>query len=159
MAGQGTMGLRLESRAFRAGNPIPARHTCDDRNLSPPLAWSGAPGGVQSFALLCDDPDAPSGTWVHWVIFNLPFLRHELAEGVPALPDLPDGSRQGINDFKKVGYGGPCPPRGKPHRYSFRIYALDEKLRLGAKARKQDLVAAMRGHVLAEAELVGTYRR
>lgn len=153
------MSLRLDSSAFRAGEPIPARNSCDDRDLSPPLHWSGAPAGVRSFALICDDPDAPSGTWVHWVIYDMPPERQELAEGVPALAELPDGARQGINDFKRTGYGGPCPPRGKPHRYSFRLYALDTKLGLAVRARKQDLEAAMRGHALAEAELVGTFRR
>jgi hypothetical protein len=153
------MSFRLDSSAFRAGEPIPARNGCDDRDLSPPLNWSGAPAGVRSFALICDDPDAPGGTWVHWVLYDMPPERQELAEGVPALAELPDGARQGINDFRRIGYGGPCPPRGKPHRYSFRLYALDTKLQLAPKLRKQGLETAMRGHILAETELVGTYRR
>lgn len=153
------MSFRLESSAFRAGGPIPARNSCDDQDLSPPLLWSAPPTGTRSLALICDDPDAPAGTWVHWVLHDIPAERRELAEGVPALAELPDGARQGLNDFKKTGYGGPCPPRGKAHRYSFRLYALDAPLGLGPGTRKPDLEKAMRGHVLAESELVGTYRR
>ncbi|HEY7729215.1 MAG TPA: YbhB/YbcL family Raf kinase inhibitor-like protein [Candidatus Eisenbacteria bacterium] len=153
------MSFRIESAGFAEGAPIPARYTADDRDLSPPLRWAGAPEKTRSFALVCDDPDAPAGTWVHWVLYNVPADRRELPEGVPALGDLPDGSRQGVNDFRRVGYGGPSPPPGKPHRYFFRLYALDEMLQLKEKGTKKDLAAAMKGHVLAEAQLLGTYRR
>ena len=153
------MSLRLTSGAFEEGAPIPARYTADDRDVSPPLRWTGAPEGAKSFVLLCDDPDAPAGTWVHWVLYNVPGGSRELTEGIPALADLPDGSRQGVNDFRRVGYGGPSPPPGKAHRYFFRLYALDGLLKLAGQPRKGDVTAAMKGHVLAEAQLMGTYQR
>jgi len=153
------MSLRLASEAFGEGTPIPARHTADDRDASPPLSWTDAPEGTKSFALVCDDPDAPAGTWVHWVLYNVPGSRRKLEEGVPALADLPDGSRQGVNDFRRVGYGGPSPPPGKAHRYYFRLYALDGSLEVTAQPRKGEVISAMKGHVLAEAQLMGTYQR
>ncbi len=151
--------MKLISTEFSGGSPIPVRYTCDGPDVSPPLSWSDAPDGVVSFALICDDPDAPAGTWVHWVIFNIPADADGLPEGVPTEGVLADGSVQGINDFRRVGYGGPCPPRGKPHRYYFKLYALDARLELGAGATKRDVLRAMEGHVLAEAQLMGTYRR
>jgi Raf kinase inhibitor-like YbhB/YbcL family protein len=151
--------MRLESTAIRQGQPIPAVYTCDGEDRSPELAWSEIPASTRSFALIVDDPDAPRGTWVHWVLFNLPADAVELAAGVPAAPELPSGARQGVNDSGDVGYGGPCPPRGKPHRYFFRLHSLDCALNLPPGINRSDLDEAMAGHVLAEATLMGTYQR
>lgn len=153
------MAFQISSPAFGNNSPIPKRHTCDGENRSPGLAWTGAPAETKSFALICDDPDAPMGTWVHWVMFGIPANCATLAEGVPAQAQMPDGSLQGINSWGKPGYGGPCPPRGKPHRYYFKLYALDAALSLPPQATKQTLLDAMRGHVLAESQWMGTYGR
>ncbi|MCD6340057.1 MAG: YbhB/YbcL family Raf kinase inhibitor-like protein, partial [Verrucomicrobia bacterium] len=128
-------------------------------DVSPPLAWSGAPEGAQAFALICDDPDAPMGTWVHWVIYDIPAEAAGLEENVPPEESLPNGARQGRNDFRRIGYGGPCPPPGKPHRYFFRLYALSAKTGLPPGATKARLLQAMEGKILAQAELMGTYQR
>jgi len=154
-----TQTMKLTSSAFNEGQPIPAKYTCDGTNVSPPLKWSGAPPAAKSLALICDDPDAPVGTWVHWVLYDLQPAISELGEGVPPLNPLPNGAHQGVNDFRKIGYGGPCPPPGKPHRYFFKIYALDQPLQLKPGATKKELLAAMEGHVLAEGQLIGTYQR
>jgi len=122
--------LGLTSPDVRHGEAVPISHTCDGEDLSPALAWTGVPVETRAFALVCDDPDAPRGTWVHWLLYNLPADAVELAAGVPPVPELPSGARQGLNDFGKVGYGGPCPPPGKPHRYFFRLHALDTPLNL-----------------------------
>ncbi len=151
------MPMKIISDAFAEGRPIPARHTCDGLGISPPLRWSGAPPGTKGFALICDDPDVPSGNWVHWVIYGLPAAMTGLPENHPATDRLPNGARQGITDFNCTGYGGPCPPPGEPHRYFFRVYALDTDLKLGSCVRKVDLLQAMRGHVLAEGSLMGVY--
>ncbi|HKW28740.1 MAG TPA: YbhB/YbcL family Raf kinase inhibitor-like protein [Verrucomicrobiae bacterium] len=153
------MSIQITSTAFAGGQPIPDKFTCTGANISPPLQWTNAPAGVKSFALIADDPDAPVGTWVHWVIYNLPATSTALAETTPPVPELPDGSKQGINDFRQTGYGGPCPPPGKPHRYFFKIYALDTTLTLNADATRKELLKAMDGHVLAEGQLMGTYQR
>lgn len=150
--------MKLESSAFASGQPIPQKHTCDGQDQSPALSWSEAPQGAKSFALIADDPDAPMSTWVHWVIFNLPPQTHALPEGVPNT-DSAAGGTQGRNDFGKTGYGGPCPPPGKPHRYFFKLYALDSALALKAGAKKADLEKAMQGHIIGQAELMGTYQR
>lgn len=152
-------GFRLSSTAFAHGAGIPVAHTCDGDDRSPPLAWAEPPVETRSFALICDDPDAPRGTWVHWLLYHLPAEAAELEPGVPTRPELPSGARQGINDGGDVGYGGPCPPPGKPHRYFFRLYALDAALNLPPGVNRADLEAAMKGHVLAEASLMGTYQR
>ena len=154
-----TMTMQITSPAFADGQPVPAEYTCDGEDISPPLKWEGVPQSAKSLALICDDPDAPMGTWVHWVLYGLPLTVTELAEGVPTTDALSNGARQGINDFSRVGYGGPCPPAGGPHRYFFKLYALDTELSLKHRATKQDLVRAMKGHVLAQGQLVGTYRR
>ena len=151
--------MRLSSTAIRSGQPIPAVHACDGEHRSPDLAWSEVPVQTRSFALVVDDPDAPHGTWVHWVMFNLPADAIELSAGVPRAPELPSGARQGVNDSGDIGYGGPCPPRGTPHRYFFRLYALDCVLNLSPGVKRSDLDAAMSGHVLADATLMGTYQR
>lgn len=146
------MTFALISSAFLAGAPIPVEHTCDGKNAPPPLTWAGVPAGTRSFALIVDDPDAPAGTWVHWVLFNLP-------ADATALPQSQSSGVQGKNDFGKTGYGGPCPPPGKPHRYFFKLYALDAVLALRTGATKGDVERAMAGHVLASAQLMGTYAR
>jgi Raf kinase inhibitor-like YbhB/YbcL family protein len=151
--------MELTSTAFREGDTIPKQFTCDGQDISPTLRWSGAPEGTKSFALIGDDPDAPRGTWVHWVLFNLPTEAHELPEGVPAQKVLPSGAKQGTNDFRKIGYGGPCPPPGKPHRYFFKLYALDRLLELKEGATKQQLLDAMKGHIVAEGQLMGKFGR
>ena len=153
------IAFRITSAAFEPGQPIPARHTCDGENLSPPLQWSGVPASAVTLALVCDDPDAPAGTWVHWVLYGLRPSETGLAEGVAASEMLPGGARQGRNDFHSLGYGGPCPPRGKPHRYFFRLYALDAALDLAPGATRQELSGAVAGHVVAQGELMGTYQR
>ena len=151
--------MKLESQAVRPGEPIPAIHSCDGGDRSPVLTWSEIPVHTRSFALIVDDPDAPRGTYVHWVLFNLPADAIELAAGVPRAPELPSGARQGVNDSGEVGYSGPCPPRGSPHRYFFRLYALDCVLNLPPGTNRPDLDAAMADHILAETALMGTYRR
>jgi Raf kinase inhibitor-like YbhB/YbcL family protein len=152
--------MKLTSSAFHAGQTIPAKYTCEGEDISPPLEWNDVPaGGAKSLALICDDPDAPVGTWVHWVLYDLPVTAGELAENVPASDSLSLGAKQGMNDFRRVGYGGPCPPPGKPHRYYFKLYAIDIQLTLKPRATKQQLLRAMDGHILAEAQLMGTYQR
>ncbi len=153
------MSLKLATTAFQPGGIIPKKFTCDGPDVSPALAWSDLPAGAQSIALIMDDPDAPAGTWVHWVLYDLPASARELPEGVPKQEELSSGARQGRNDFRKIGYGGPCPPHGPPHRYFFKLYALDAKTKLIAGATKADLERAMQGHILAQAELVGRYQR
>ncbi|MFB3916227.1 MAG: YbhB/YbcL family Raf kinase inhibitor-like protein [Terriglobales bacterium] len=149
----------LKSGAFQQGEFIPTQHTCQGQDVSPALNWNGAPAGTKSLALIVDDPDAPAGTWTHWVLFNLPAETNSLAENVAKTEELPGGARQGRNDFRRVGYGGPCPPPGKPHRYFFKLYALDTILNLPAGASRQAVEKAMQGHVLAQAELMGKFKR
>jgi Raf kinase inhibitor-like YbhB/YbcL family protein len=153
------MTIQIASPAFKEGQPIPKRHTCEGPDLSPALEWTGVPEGSKSLALICDDPDAPMGTWVHWVLFNLPPHAKGLAENVAKKPVLDNGAKQGVSDFKRPGYGGPCPPPGKPHRYYFKLYALDAMLDLKEGAKKKDLEKAMEGHILAQGQLMGTYQR
>jgi len=151
--------LALVLRAFVPGGTIPARHTCTGEDLSPAITWSGAPAGTRAFALVCEDPDAPSGMWVHWVLYNLPPDCAGLPEGVGPRAALPAGALEGKNSWGKTGYRGPCPPPGKPHRYFFRLYALDAPLSLLAGATKAQVEAALRSHVLGQAEYVGLYGR
>jgi len=153
------MKIEVSSTAFKEGATIPKQYTGDGKDVSPPLRWSEPPQGTKSFALICDDPDAPRKTWVHWVLFNIPAQQRELKEAVPAQQELPNGAKQGKNDFGKIGYGGPAPPPGKPHRYFFKLYALDTQLDLPAGATKDQLVAAMKDHILAEGQLMGLYSR
>jgi len=154
------MAFTLTSAAFRDGAGIPVKYTCDGVDVSPPLSWSGAPAGTGGFALIVDDPDAPAGTWVHWVLYNLPAAVFELPENIAKVESLDlGGARQGRNDFRRPGYGGPCPPPGPAHRYFFKLYALAAPLTLKAGAQKRDVEAAMEGHVLATAQLMGTYGR
>jgi Raf kinase inhibitor-like YbhB/YbcL family protein len=153
------MSLQVTSSVFTEGSAIPAKYTCDGDDISPPLKWSVVPQGAKSLALICDDPDAPGGIWVHWVLYNIPATMTELPEGIPTSDSVLGSARQGVTDFRRVGYGGPCPPRGNPHRYFFKLYALDTELSLKPKATKKDVVEAMRDHVLAEGQLMGTYKR
>ena len=153
------MTIKLTSSAFQEGQTIPSKHTGDGDDSAPPLAWSEPPAGTKCFAVICDDPDAPRGTWVHWVLFNLPPDTRALAEGTPTEGSLPGGAVQGTNDFGKLGYGGPAPPPGKAHRYFFKLYALDTPLKLAAGATKSQVVEAMKGHILGEGQLMGKYQR
>ncbi len=153
------MKMQVTSTAFAEGQPIPKKYTGEGADVSPPLKWAGAPANVQSFALICDDPDAPVGAWVHWVLYDLPPNVTELSEGVPKSESLANGAKQGMNGWPRLGYNGPMPPPGKPHRYFFKLYALDKLLGLKPRATKQEVLKAMEGHVLAEGQLMGTYQR
>lgn len=152
------MQIKLTSAVFAEGGAIPAEYTCDGRDMSPPLAWSGVPAGAKTLALVADDPDAPRGTWVHWVLYDLAAGVRELAAGQPATEMLADGAKQGRNDFGRAGYGGPCPPSGT-HRYYFKLYALDAELALPPGATKEQLLKAMAGHIIAEGQLMARYGR
>jgi hypothetical protein len=152
------MEINLKSSAFKDDEFIPKQYTCDGANVSPPLEWGGIPEAAKSIALICDDSDAPAGTWVHWVIFNIPASTNKLNENIPTNKVLAAGAIQGKNDFRKIGYGGPCPPGGT-HRYFFRIYALDNKLVLSPGATKGELLQAIEGHILTEGKLIGKYSR
>ena len=153
------MSIQIVSTAFADSQPIPAKYTCEGQNISPPLRWSTLPLSTKSHAIIVDDPDAPSGVWVHWVIYNLPSSIAELFEGIPKLQLLPAGVMQGLNSWPRLGYDGPCPPPGKPHRYFFKIYALDTMLNLKAGVTKNDVLREMRSHILDEGQLMGTYQR
>ena len=153
------MALTMTIPSFANGGEIPKKFSCDGSDVSPELSWSGAPPGTKSFALIADDPDAPAGTWTHWVLFDLPAAVTGLPEGVTKAEKLPNGGSQGRNDFRKLGYGGPCPPPGKPHRYFFKLYALDRMLDLKPGVSKQQLEGAMQGHILDKAEWMGKYKR
>jgi Raf kinase inhibitor-like YbhB/YbcL family protein len=153
------MTISLRSPAFEDGKPIPNRYTCEAEDVSPPLTWSGLPAGTMTIALICDDPDAPMGTWVHWVLYGVPATQDSLEENLATKPELPNKARQGVNDFRSTGYGGPCPPPGKTHRYFFKIYALNADLVLKPGANKKQLLDAMKGHIIGEGQLMGTYKR
>ncbi len=152
------MEINVESSAFKEGQSIPKQYTCDGVNISPPLEWKGVPKNAKTLAIICDDPDAPTGTWVHWVVYNLSANDMGLIENTPATEKLTGGGLQGKNDFGKIGYGGPCPPSGT-HRYFFKLYALDAELDLRPGATKSDLLKAMEGHIVAQGQLMGTYSR
>src|SRR5713101_10130530 len=155
----GAMAPQISSPAFSAGEAIPRKFTCDGPDVSPRLKWNEPPAKTKSFALIMDDPDAPAGTWVHWVLYSLPAGTTELPEGVEKQEQLANGAIQGRNDFRRIGYGGPCPPPGTPHRYYFKLYALDTKLNLKAGATKPELELAIKSHILGETELMGRYGR
>jgi len=160
--GEKGMSMRIESSAFVHNGDIPARLTCDGQDLSPPLSWSGVPDSAKSLVLIVDDPDAPDPkapkmTWVHWVLYNIPPTSSGLSEGI-AVGALPPGTAEGTNDWKRTGYGGPCPPIGR-HRYFHKLYALDTVLPDLHKPTKAQLEKAMQGHILAQAELIGHYQR
>lgn len=151
--------MNLTSSAFQDGQPIPIQYTCDDKNISPPLAWANAPAHTASYVLIVDDPDTGHGVWTHWILFNLPGSTSNLSENAANSKAAPQEIRQGLNDFKHSAYNGPCPPTGKPHRYFFKLYALDISLNLPPGASKQAVETAMAKHVLAQGQLVGTYQR
>lgn len=153
------ISLTVASVSFSSGGEIPNKFTCDGEDVSPQIFWSGTPNGTQAFVLMVDDPDAPAGTWTHWVLYDLPASLKSLNEGLPTSDQLPDESKQGRNDFGKIGYNGPCPPAGRPHRYFFKLYALDRKLNVKGGAARSEVEKAMSGHVLAQGEVMGTYRR
>ena len=155
------MPLTLASTAFQNHGVVPTRHTCDGADVSPALSWSGVPSGTAALVLIVDDPDAPGKTWVHWVLFGIPAGATGLPEGVSKVeaPKEVKGALQGKNDFGRLGYGGPCPPPGPPHRYFFKLYAIGKPLALRAGASKRDVERTMEGHVLASAELVASYAR
>jgi Raf kinase inhibitor-like YbhB/YbcL family protein len=159
LAGNTIMPLTLSSPSFSNGGDIAKKFTCDGADVSPQLSWTDPPATAKSFALLADDPDAPVGNWNHWTAWNLPPTLRDLPEGVPKQAQLSDGAQQGHNDFRKPGYNGPCPPPGKPHRYYFKLFALDVKLDLKPSAGKKELEAAIKGHILAQAEWMGRYGR
>jgi Raf kinase inhibitor-like YbhB/YbcL family protein len=153
------MNLQITSTAFSEGQPIPAKYSCEGSDISPPLQWTNAPTNTKSFALIMDDPDAPVGTWVHWVLYDLPANTTGLPEDVAKTQFVAGNAKQGLNSWPHLCYGGPCPPPGKPHRYFFKLYALDAMLDLKPGLTKNDLLKAMEGHVLAEGQLMGTYQR
>lgn len=153
------MALEIKSPVFKEGGSIPLQYTCKGSDISPPLSWSGVPKGAKSMALICDDPDAPGMTWVHWVVYNISPDENGLKEDLAKSGTLPGGTLQGITDFRKIGYGGPCPPPGGPHRYYFKLYALDKKPELKAGATKDMLLKSMDGYILEEAQLMGTFKR
>lgn len=151
--------FEIESAAFKQGGEIPKRFTCEGEDLSPALRWTHPPRGTLSFVLIAEDPDAPSGTWVHWVVYDLPARVHELPDGVPKQAEIPGGGVQGRNDFGRLGYGGPCPPPGSAHHYFFKLYALDTTLNLRAGAEKEEVISSAKGHVLGEAQFMGWFKR
>jgi Raf kinase inhibitor-like YbhB/YbcL family protein len=153
------MAIQITSPAFTEGNPIPQKYTCDSVDISPPLAWTGIPTQAKSLALIVDDPDAPIGVWVHWLVFDMPPNLNGLLEGIAKTPTVAGIGTQGITDFRKPGYGGPCPPKGKPHRYFFRLYALDSPLNLPAETKRAEVDKAMQGHILSTGQLMGIYGR
>lgn len=148
------MALNLTSPAFKSGEPLPTLYSCDGKDVSPPLAWQGAPQNTQSYVLIVDDPDAPSGVWDHWLVVNIPATTTSLTEGAV----LPTGTLVLKNSWSKAHYNGPCPPKGQEHRYVFTLYALDSMLNLSKEATKKELIAAIKNHVLAKAELRGVYK-
>jgi Raf kinase inhibitor-like YbhB/YbcL family protein len=159
------LSLRIFSHSFKPGQPIPDQYTCQGQNISPDVCWKGEPLKTKSFALIVEDPDAPGQTWVHWVIYNIPIKTaspdgnvYELTEGYPRDEETPGGILQGSNDFKKIGYDGPCPPSGI-HRYYFELYALNSVLDLSAGGTKAELMLAMKGHILAQTQMMGTYSK
>ncbi len=151
--------MQVNSNAISPGGNFPKRNTCDGDDFSPPLAWSDVPPNAKAFALILDDPDAPRGTFTHWLLWNIPASSRDLPENVAKTAELPTAGSQGRNDFGKIGYGGPCPPPGKPHRYFLRVYALDQALAVKPGASRAELERALHGHVLAQGELMGRYGR
>jgi Raf kinase inhibitor-like YbhB/YbcL family protein len=152
------MAFQITATAFPDGGWIPKKFTCDGADVSPELSWTDAPKGTRSLAIIADDPDAPGGVWVHWVLYDLPPDTRKLPEAMARTPQLPNGALQGRNDFGKIGYNGPCPPRGSAHRYFFKLYALDSKTRLRMGSTKSELERAIKGHILAQTQLIGKFQ-
>ncbi len=161
VTGAEAMAFTVSSDAFTDGSSIPARYSCDGSDISPPLRWSDAPSGTRSFVLIVEDPDAPVGTFIHWVVYDIPAIKDGLQEALPPRAELEDGTKQGRNDFGRIGYGGPCPPRGHGiHRYFFVLKAIDiPSTGLPPGASKEDVERAIEGHILGEAHIMGTYER
>jgi Raf kinase inhibitor-like YbhB/YbcL family protein len=157
--GESSMAFAISSTSFLNGADLPKKFTCDGADVSPEFSWKEPPSGTQAFALIADDPDAPAGTWTHWVLYDIPASVTSLSEGMSKVDELPGGERQGRNDFHKIGYNGPCPPPGKPHRYFFKLYALKAKLDLKPGASKQELEQAIEGRTLGMAQWMGKYQR
>jgi Raf kinase inhibitor-like YbhB/YbcL family protein len=153
------MAFSLKSSSLSEKGTIEEKYTCDGLDVSLPLQWRDPPEDTKSFALIADDPDAPGKTWVHWVLYDMPAKTRQLPEGVPLSRTLEDGAKQGMNDFRRVGYGGPCPPAGPAHRYVFTLYALDCMTGLPAGSTKRELLQAIKGHTLGQAQLTGLYKR
>ena len=153
------MELTVSSTVFREGETIPAKYTCQGEDISPSITWGEPPDGTRSLAIIVDDPDAPGGVFTHWIIFNLPADTRQSPAAVPTQPQLDSGARQGKTDFGRVGYGGPCPPPGKPHRYQFTVYALDRTLDLAAGVSRSQVLEAMQGNILSRGRLTGIYER
>lgn len=153
------MDFQIKSKAFDNKASIPSEYTGDGPDISPPLEWANAPDGTKAFVLICDDPDAPGGTWVHWVLYDIPGGTSDLVEAMSKDKNVLGTAKQGRTDFGRVGYGGPAPPPGKPHRYFFKLYATDTETGLGSGASKAQVLSAIEGHVLAETQLMGTYQR
>lgn len=151
--------MQIQCGDFQANGEIPVKFTCQGEDVSPALSWNGVPREAAGLALLCEDPDAPGGMWVHWVAYDLPPTLTGLPEAVPKRAEIPGGGQQGVNDFGRLGYGGPCPPFGPHHRYTFRVYALDRQPSPPPNATRADLLKAMQGHIVAQAELMGRYKR
>lgn len=152
------MAIKFYSSAFKHGEPIPAKYTCDGQNVSPALHWEGLPDGTKTVAIVLEDPDAPSGTFIHWIVYDIPVNIDNLQEGITSTMNLPDAASMGTNDARRIGYFGPCPPSGV-HHYHFRLYALSTVLRLDAGATRKELDLEMKDHILGRAELMGTYKR
>ena len=151
--------MQIESPAFVEGEIMPAKYTCDGKDISPPLTWSDVPKGAKNLAIICNDPDAPLRPWVHWIIYCISPEKNGFPENMPRTETLDEGMKQGKNSWGRIGYGGPCPPGTKPHRYYFKLYALDIALTIGPGVKKKQLSKTMEGHILAEAELMGKYVR
>jgi Raf kinase inhibitor-like YbhB/YbcL family protein len=151
--------ITVTSASFKQGETIPKRYSCEGENISPAITWSAGPSGTKSYALVCEDPDAPSGMFIHWVMYNIPASEHGLAENIEKKDVLPNGTREGKNGAGNTGYTGPCPPPGKPHRYFFRVFALDTELNLSGDVTRDLLMAAIQSHILAEGSIMGTYQR
>ena len=156
---QGAAGFTLKSPAFEQGRSIPSKYTCDGADISVPLSWTDPPAGTRSFVLIAQDPDAPGGTWTHWVLYDVPAQTHQLPENLPHQARLPNGMEQGVNDFQRTGYGGPCPPPGPAHHYVFTLYALSQKLTLPPGATKHQVESALKPYVLGKTTLIGRYGR
>lgn len=156
---EGAMELTVSSPVFQQAERIPTKYTCEGQDVSPPLTWSEPPPGTQSLALIMDDPDAPGGVFTHWVIFSIPSDSRSFPEALPTQAELPTHALQGKNGFSRIGYGGPCPPAGRPHHYQFTLYAVDQVLNLKAGVSKKQLLDAIEGHILAQGTLTGTYQR
>ena len=157
--GETNMIFTLSSKSILPNQPISDKYTCFDKDISPQLQWSNTPTGTRAFVLICDDPDAPAGTWIHWVLYDIPSTTSILPEGLDKTKIVLGNAKQGINDFGKIGYNGPMPPPGRTHRYFFKIYAVDKETGMAPGMKKDQVIKTIEGHILGQAEIIGTYRR